>query len=95
MNTITASDLKKIIGKINLIDLRSNLNFNNNHIEGAKNIEYNVLISDPSRFLNKYEKFYLYCQKGVKSYKACAYLEKFGYDVVNIIGGYESWILEN
>lgn len=95
MNTITVSDLKKLIGKINLIDLRSSLNFNNNHIEGAKNIEYNVLISDPSRFLNKTNKFYIYCQKGVKSYKACSYLEKLGYSVINVIGGYESWILEN
>ena len=95
MNSITINELKKIIGKVNLIDLRSNTSFNNNHIEGAKNIEYNVLISDPSRFLNKSEKTYLYCQKGVKSYKACAYLEKLGFDVVNVIGGYEAWILEN
>ena len=95
MNSITVSALKKLIGKINLIDLRSSLNYNNNHIEGAKNIQYNDIISEPGKYLNKYEKYYLYCQKGIKSYKACAYLSKYGYNVVNILGGYESWILEN
>ena len=95
MTTITASELKKLIGQINLIDLRSNASFNNNHIDGAKNIEYNILIRDPNKFLNKMEKYYLYCQRGIKSYKACTYLDKMGFNVINIAGGYESWILEN
>lgn len=95
MVTITVNQLKNLLGKINLIDLRSNISFNNNHINGAKNIEYNNLISNPSAFINKNEKFYLYCQKGIRSHKACVYLDKMGYDVVNVAGGYESWILEN
>lgn len=95
MTNITVNQLKGLLGKINLIDLRNNINFNNNHIMGAKNIEYNVLISNPKDFINKNEKYYLYCQKGIKSSKACAYLEKLGFNVVNILGGYETWILEN
>lgn len=94
MTTITVNDLKKLIGTINLIDLRSSESFNNNHILGAKNIEYNNLINEPYKYLDKGEKNYLYCQRGIKSYKACMYLDKLGFDVVNVAGGYENWILE-
>ena len=43
--------------------------------------------------LNKFSKYYIYCQRGMKSKNLCKYLKKIGYDVVNVIGGYEAWIL--
>ncbi len=95
MTTITVNDLKKVIGNITLIDLRNSVNYNNNHIIGAKNIPYNELLSNPLHYLDKNDKIYLYCQKGIRSHKMGLYLEKLGYNVVNIAGGYEAWILEN
>ena len=95
MTTITVNQLKNLIGSINLIDLRSSSSFNNNHIPSSKNIEYNLLINSPNIYLDRKEKYYLYCQRGIKSSKACSYLDKLGYNVVNIAGGHESWILEN
>ncbi len=94
MTTITVSDLMKRLGNINLIDIRSSSRFNNNHIPGAKNIEYSILVMDPSKYLDRNNKYYFYCQRGMQSHKLCSYLSSIGYDVVNVAGGYEAWILE-
>lgn len=94
LSTITISDLMKKLGNINLIDIRCSSSYNNNHIPGAKNIEYRTLLEDPSKYLDRNNKYYFYCQKGVQSHKLCSYLSSIGYDVVNVAGGYEAWILE-
>lgn len=94
MSTIIIPELIPILNRINLIDIRSGVSYNNNHIPGAKNIGYTELLTNYSKYLNKNEKYYFYCQKGMNSYKLCSYLSSLGYDVVNIAGGYESWILE-
>lgn len=94
MTTMTVQDLKSLIGNINLIDIRSGVSYNNNHIFSAKNIDYNSLINEPDKYLNKGEKYYFYCQRGIRSHNLCSYLDKLGYDVVNVAGGYEAWILE-
>lgn len=94
MSTITVPDLIPILNNINLIDIRSGASYNNNHIPGAKNIEYNELITNYYKYLKKGERYYFYCQRGVNSHKLCSLLSNLGYDVVSIAGGYESWILE-
>lgn len=94
MTTITVPSLMSILDSINIIDIRNAMNYNNNHISGAKNIEYSLLINNPQKYLNKNEKYYFYCSRGVTSHKLCSYLSKLGYNVVNIAGGYESYILE-
>lgn len=94
MSTITVTSLIPLIGNINIIDIRNSMSYNNNHITGAKNIEYNLLINNPSKYLNKNEKYYFYCTRGMTSHKLCSYLSRLGYNVVNIAGGYESYVLE-
>ena len=94
MITIAVPNLIPIINEVNLIDIRSNVSYNNNHIPGAKNIPYMDLMSNPQKYLDQKSKYYIYCQKGVKSYQLSSYLVSLGYDVVSVIGGYESWILE-
>lgn len=94
MNNIFVTDLKKL-KNINIIDIRECYKYNDNHIMGAKNIPFNQLIISPDKYLNKDNKYYIYCQKGIKSKKLCQFLFSKGYNVVNIIGGYEAWILNN
>lgn len=94
MSTITVPSLIPLIGNINIIDIRNSMSYNNNHITGAKNIEYTLLVNNPSKYLNKNEKYYFYCTRGMTSHKLCAYLSRLGYNVVNIAGGYESYVLE-
>lgn len=91
IKNISVNELKDIK---NLIDIRSAEKYNNGHIPNAKNIPFNILSIRYSDILNKNETYYIYCQRGVQSLKLCQILSKNGYDVVNVVGGYESWLLK-
>lgn len=95
ISSISIEELKSKLGHITVIDSRSIEKYNDNHIEGAINIPCEKLILDPKKYLNFTETYYIYCQKGTKSVKLCMFLQKQGFKVVNIRGGYESWILES
>lgn len=82
-----------IIDQINIIDIRSVQSYNNNHIPNAKNIPLEKLITEPNQYLNKGERYFIYCQKGLSSESVCSILSKVGYNVISIDGGYESWVL--
>lgn len=90
--SISVKELKKINGA-EIIDIRSNQKYNDNHILNAKNIPYEELILYPDKYINKYLQYFIYCQKGIKSKNLCRYLRNIGYNVININGGYEAWIL--
>ena len=77
----------------NIIDIRTIENYNNNHIPGAKNIPYNNWLLDPSKYLSKSEEYYIYCKHGKTAEGLCRILQSSGYNVHNIIGGYEAWVL--
>lgn len=93
ISNISVKELKNIINSVIIIDIRSNEKYNSNHINGAINIPKNTLIYDYEKYLNKINTYYIYCQKGINSVKVCSLLSSLGYKVVNIIGGYESWII--
>ena len=93
INNISVTDLKKVYDRVNIIDLRGIESYNNNHIDGAKNIEFNKLIISPNLYLDKILVYYVYCLNGKKSIKLCEILGRQGYKLVNINGGYEAWIL--
>ena len=78
----------------NIIDIRSNEKYNNNHIDNAINIPFEKLILNPEKYLDKNKKYFIYCQKGITSKKACMILSNKGYKIVNINGGYEEWIIK-
>ena len=87
--------IKDLVNKkdINIIDIRSVQKYNDNHIQNAKNIPMLLLLNEPSKYLNLNEIYYIYCQKGINSFKVCQTLSRKGYKTVNIICGYESWLL--
>lgn len=93
VNNITIQELLKLNKSSNIIDIRGIESFNNGHIDGARNIPYNLLLVNPQKYLVKNELYYVYCQRGTKSVKLCQYLNSKGYKTVNVLGGYESWIL--
>ena len=90
--SISIEELKKL-NNPNLIDIRSIEKYNNKHIMNAINIPMEQLLIKPEKYLVKDKKYYIYCQKGIQSRKLCMILTNCGYDVVNVSGGYESWIL--
>ena len=83
----------KYLKNINIIDIRSIERFNNNHIINAINIPFEKLLANFNKYLDKNKKYYIYCQMGIQSKKVCRILKNNGFNVVNIIGGYEAWIL--
>ena len=91
-NNIKASELKGMIGRINLIDIRKNYLYNLGSIPSSKNIPSSFLLMDPSKYLNKDKEYYIYCTQGMESAKVCSNLKKQGYNVVNVLGGYHDYI---
>ena len=84
----------KVLSKDNIIDIRSIEKYNDNHMPKAINIPMLLLIKFPNKYLDKNKTYYIYCQRGINSKRVCNELTKMGYNVVNIIGGYEAWILK-
>jgi len=93
IKSISIKELLKL-NNINIIDIRSVEKYNDNHIEKAINIPMILLLKEPNKYLNKNEIYYIYCKMGINSYKLCNILSKQGYNTINILGGYEGWLLE-
>lgn len=89
---IKMEDLKNL-KDINLIDIRSKDLYDLNHIPNAINIPTSQLLANTNKYLDKTNKYYIYCQKGFQSKKICQILSNLGYNVTNILGGFDSWLL--
>lgn len=92
---ITVEELKSHLTDGVIIDLRSIEKYNNHHLPNARNIPYSKLAVGFNDLLDKNTTYYIYCEKGLTSPKICSYLRKFGYRAINIVGGYEEWIMVN
>ena len=92
VDSISVYKLKKL-NNINIIDIRSIEKYNNRHIDGAINIPLEKMLINFNKYLTKSKRYYIYCQMGVQSRKLCQILKNNGYDVVNVEGGYEAYIL--
>ncbi len=90
--SLTATEIKKHIGKISIIDIRDNYLYRLGAIPTAKNIPMNFLLKIPENYLNKDQTYYIYCASGMISGKVCDQLSKKGYKTVNILGGYNEYI---
>ena len=92
IENISIKDLQEIKNN-KIIDIRSIEKYNNGHIENAINIPLEQLLIKFNKVLNRNEKYYIYCQKGIQSKKMCQILKNNGFNAINILGGYEAWIL--
>lgn len=90
-NDIDLKELKKLQreGAV-LIDVRSPQEFNEGHLDGAICIpEYRI---KKEMFINKEEKYILYCSSGTRSKKAQKTIKKLGYkNVYNLYNGYVNY----
>lgn len=94
VHSISIDEFLRLPDNISIIDIRNNQSFNNNHIPNAINIPYEKLIVNPSMYLERQKKYYIYCQKGITSKKITSILNQMGYQVFNISGGYEEWVIK-
>lgn len=73
----------------NIIDLRDRQDYMKGHYINSINIPYNILLSNPSKYLEKKIEYYLYCTSGIRSRKASELLSILGYKVINVKDGYK------
>ncbi|MDO7907687.1 FAD-dependent oxidoreductase [Paenibacillus sp. JX-17] len=76
--------------KIMLVDVRTEIEFANGHIEGAVNIPVDELRSRLDE-LDASREIWVYCQVGLRGYTASRILKQKGYQVKNLSGGYKTY----
>ena len=89
---IRASELKGMLGRANIIDIRPSYLYNMGCIPGSKNIPSIYLTMFPDKYLSKDVEYYIYCSGGMNSPRICADLASKGYKVINVLGGYNDYI---
>ena len=77
-----------------IIDIRSRKKYNEGHINNAINIDEYDLIFNHSKYLNKNDKYIIYCDYGNRSSIVVFNLKRLGYNVENLTGGYNNYLLE-
>lgn len=66
-----------------LLDVRSEQEYGDGHLEGSINLPVNKI---PTISLPKDTPLFVYCLSGARAGRAVAFLNKMGYDAVNIGG---------
>lgn len=89
---INVNDMDELIGKVELIDIREKYEYVGGSIKGAKNIPMGELLNNPEDYLDKNKEYYIMCQSGGRSARACDMLTSEGFSVINVSGGMGSYV---
>ena len=89
---IHVNDIDSLIGKVELIDIREPYEYQSGSIKTAKNIPMGTLLGNPEKYLIQGKTYYIMCQSGGRSSRACSMLTKQGYEVINVAGGMGSYV---
>ncbi len=81
--------LNELRPEYNIIDIRDMDSYNKDHVYNAVNIPMNALLNNPSKYLDKELVYYIYCYSGIRSKKTCELLRLLGYNVINVIDGFD------
>ena len=79
---------------ITILDVREVDEFQAGHIEGALNAPLSTLDKEYEQ-LDSSKRYYVICQGGMRSERACQFLEKKVFDVLNLDGGINQWKAKN
>lgn len=95
---ITADEVLKAIEEgqdVQIIDIRSSLDFSNGHIKGAINIPF-AQVNKHFEEISKDKPVYIYCYTGQTAGQTAAVLNVLGVDAYSIEGGFDSgWSPKN
>ena len=75
---------------ITILDVREVDEFQAGHIEGALNAPLSTLENGYEQ-LDASKRYYVICQGGMRSERACEFLETKRFDVVNVEAGMNQW----
>ncbi len=73
-------------GQLSLVDVREIEEFKMLHLEGTHSLPLSQL-ADTYEQLDKEQLHYVICKSGMRSARACQFLEEHGYKVINVQGG--------
>ena len=76
--------------QLSLVDVREVEEFEALHLEGARNFPLSQL-ADTYKQLDKDQLYYVICKSGMRSARACQFLEEQGYEVINVQGGMDAF----
>lgn len=73
-----------------ILDVREDYEWVEGHIAGAQHIPLGEV---PERYAEVPldEDVYVICRAGGRSLRAAAYLEQYGFDAINVVGGMGAW----
>ena len=84
------------LNSIKILDVRRESEYNNNHIEGAKNITLSSLNDKLENISNIQDKYYVHCAGGYRSVIAISILKSKGiHNVIDVAGGFSSILKTN
>ena len=92
MERIKPADFQVLNQKedITILDVREVDEFQAGHIDGALNAPLSKL-ENGYKQLDSSKRYYVICQGGMRSERACQFLETKGFDVINVEGGMNQW----
>jgi len=95
-NDIEITEFKTKIAsqKYVLVDVRTQSEFANGHLEGALNIDYfSTTFSDEISKIGFETPVLVYCKSGNRSGKSMKIMNDLGFnEVYNLIGGFKGWV---
>lgn len=91
-SSITMRDFYQLANhkELEIIDVRESYEYQTGHVPLAKNLPLSSLSSSMTE-LDDSKDYYLICQSGARSEKACAFLAGQSYNVINVLGGTAAW----
>ena len=99
VKSVSTQELKELLSKekVQLMDVRTPAEINEGAIETATFANYfDADFKEKAALqLDKSKPVYLYCRSGKRSVKASKILKENGYEVYNVLGGYNKWKQEN
>ncbi|MEN8799806.1 MAG: rhodanese-like domain-containing protein, partial [Flavobacteriaceae bacterium] len=80
------------LGNVVLVDVRTPEEYQEGHLEGAINIDwFTPDFTKQVEALGHKKGIYVYCKKGGRSAKAAILLDSLGYQVTDLLGGYDEY----
>lgn len=92
LQEVDVQKAKRLINssEVRVLDVRRKSEFDEGHIPGAINISHTRLASRTDE-IPADSKLLIHCRSGKRSARASGYLQREGYEVVNLEGGYLAW----
>ena len=92
---INVNDIDNLLGKVELIDIREPFEHKRGAIKTSKNIPMGEITENTEKYLKKDKEYYIVCQSGGRSARACKTLTNKGFNVIDVAGGYGSYLGTN